>query len=155
MDAQRVLVVRPGEGGGVDLPGLGVDFKVGGESTGGRLSIVEHPMEPGRMTPPHVHHREDELSCVLEGPFGVRVGEEVAMVGPGRHAYKPAASPTRSGIPARLVELIWPGSSGSSNSWLSSFAPRTRTWRRDGASLAWSSCPSGSLSSRGSTASGW
>ncbi|HZV53032.1 MAG TPA: hypothetical protein VFD49_25120 [Candidatus Dormibacteraeota bacterium] len=46
MDAQRGLVVRPGEGGGVDLPGLGVDFKVRGESTGAGSRSSSTPWNP-------------------------------------------------------------------------------------------------------------
>ena len=90
---QRLLVVRPEDGTRVDLAGLGVDFKVSSEGTDGNLSIVEHPMEPGRLVPPHIHHREDELSYVLEGTFGVRVGNDVATVGPGCYVYKPRGVP--------------------------------------------------------------
>ena len=110
---QGLLVVRPEEGLSVDLAGLGVQFKVWSRSTGGGLSIVEHPMEPGRLVPPHVHHREDELSYVLEGTFGVRVGNDVATVGPGCYVYKPRGIPHTFWNPgptqARLIEIIWPG----------------------------------------------
>ncbi len=109
---QRLLIVKPGEGTSVDLGGLGVDFKVWGESTRGGLSIVEHPMEPGRLVPPHVHHGEDELSYVLEGTFGVRVGDEVATAGPGSYIYKPRGVPhtfwNAGPEHARLIEIIWP-----------------------------------------------
>lgn len=106
------LIVRPGEGTSADLGGLGVDFKVWGDETGGRLSIVEHPMEPRRLVPPHVHEREDELSYVLEGTFGVRIGDTIAEAGPGTYVYKPKGvlhtfwNPTDR--PARLIELIFP-----------------------------------------------
>lgn len=106
------LVVRPGEGSSVDLGGLGVVFKVWGEATGGALSIVEHPMEPRRLVPPHVHEAEDELSYVLEGTFGVRIGQLEAEAGPGSYIYKPKGilhtfwNPTNS--PARMIELIFP-----------------------------------------------
>ncbi len=106
------LVVGPGEGPSVDLGGLGVVFKVWGEATGGALSVVEHPMEARRLVPPHVHEAEDELSYVLEGTFGVRVGELEALAGPGSYIYKPKGilhtfwNPTDA--PARLIELIFP-----------------------------------------------
>lgn len=108
----RLLVVGPGAGTRVDLGGLGVDFKVWGEQTGGALSIVEHPMEPRRLVPPHVHESEDELSYVLEGTFGVRIGDDEAEAGPGRYVYKPKGimhtfwNPTDQ--PARMIELIFP-----------------------------------------------
>ena len=109
---QKLLVVGPGEGRLVDIGGLGVHFKIWGADTSGKLAIVEHPMEPGRLVPPHVHHGEDELSYVLEGTFGVRVGDQVAEAGPGSYVYKPKgiphtfwnAGPGR----ARLIEMIYP-----------------------------------------------
>ena len=109
---QKLVLVRPGEGKMADIGGLGVHFKVWGESTGGGLTIVEHPMEAGRLVPPHVHHHEDELSYVLEGTFGVRVGDEVATAGPGSYIYKPRGVPhtfwNAGPEPARLIEIIWP-----------------------------------------------
>ncbi len=109
---QKLVIVEPGAGKLIDIGGLGVHFKVSGETTAGGLSVVEHPMEPGRLAPPHVHHREDELSYVLEGTFGVRVGEEVATAGPGSYVYKPKGIPhtfwNAGPGPARLLEMIWP-----------------------------------------------
>lgn len=106
------FVIGPGAGKKVDLGGLGVDFKVFGETTGGRLSIVEHPMAPRRLVPPHVHRDEDELSYVLEGTFGVRIGDFEGEAGPGSYVYKPKGvlhtfwNPTDA--PARMIELIFP-----------------------------------------------
>ncbi|MFD8844312.1 cupin domain-containing protein [Streptomyces pseudogriseolus] len=69
------FVVAPDEGKSIWLEGMGVDFKVWGEETGNQFSIVEHPIEPGRLVPPHVHSREDEFSFVLQGRVGARVPE--------------------------------------------------------------------------------
>lgn len=111
-DPNGLLVINPGEGEKTDLGGLGVDFKVWGDATRGSLSIVEHPMEPGRLVPPHVHENEDELSYVLEGSFGVRVGDRVATAGPGTYVFKPRGVPhtfwNAGGGPGRLLEIIWP-----------------------------------------------
>jgi len=109
---QGLLIVRPGDGRLIDIGGLGVHFKVSGDATAGGISIVEHPMESGRLVPPHVHHDEDELSYVIEGTFGVRVGDEVGEVGAGCYVWKPRnvphtfwnAGPER----ARLIEIIQP-----------------------------------------------
>ncbi len=109
---QQLLIVEPGAGTLVDLGGLGVHFKLGGHQTGGSISIVEHPMEPGRMVPPHVHHDEDEVSYVLEGTFGVRVGDEVGYAGPGSYVWKPRGVAhtfwNEGPDPARLLEIIQP-----------------------------------------------
>lgn len=108
----QLLVVRPGEGTQVSLGGLGVDFKVWGHQTGGRLAIVEHPIEPGRLVPPHVHTMEDELSYVLEGRIGVRVGDTIVEVEQGSYIYKPCNIPhtfwNAGEQPARLLEIICP-----------------------------------------------
>ena len=106
------LVVGPDDGESVWLGGMGVDFKIGGHTTSGRISIVEHPIEARRLIPPHVHRREDELSYVLEGRVGVRIGDEEAEVGPGTYVFKPRDvahtfwNPTDE--PARLLEIITP-----------------------------------------------
>src|SRR5262249_36773510 len=106
------LIVAPGEGKVADMGGLGLHFKVWGENTGGGLAIVEHPMAPGRMGVPHLHRKEDELSFVLEGTFGVRVGDLVATAGPGTYVYKPRGVPhtfwNPGPTPARLIEIICP-----------------------------------------------
>ena len=105
-------VIGPGEGAKTNLGGLGVDFKVWGKTTNRVVSIVEHPMEPGRLAPPHVHHDEDELSYVLEGVFGVRIGDMIAEAGPGSYIFKPRDIPhtfwNAGPAPARLIEIITP-----------------------------------------------
>jgi len=57
--------------------GFGVIFKICGEETNGLLSVVEHPIEPGILIPPHIHEVEDEYSYVLEGEIGARIGDQV------------------------------------------------------------------------------
>src|SRR5258708_38613120 len=107
---RRLLMVGPGEGKSVSLGGLGVDFKVWGHETGGRFAIVEHPIDARCLIPPHTHKMEDELSYVLEGRVGVRVGDEVAEAGPGTYIYKPCGIPhtfwNPTDQPARLLEII-------------------------------------------------
>ena len=108
---RQLLVVGPGEGKSIKLgKGLGVDFKVWGHQTGGRFAVVEHPIEARVLVPPHTHMMEDELSYVLEGRVGVRVGDEVAEAGPGTYIYKPCGVPHTfwdpTDQPARLLEII-------------------------------------------------
>lgn len=109
---ERRHMVGPGEGTSVDLGGLGVDFKISGGDTGGLLSVVEHPVQPGRLVPPHVHRDEDEYSYVLEGTFGARVGDWEGEAGPGSYLFKPRGIPhtfwNAGPDPARLIEIIAP-----------------------------------------------
>jgi hypothetical protein len=66
-----------------------VVFKVSGVDTGGAFAVVEHPIEPGRLVPPHVHLHEDEYSYVLEGTIGARLGDHEVVAGPGSYLFKP------------------------------------------------------------------
>src|ERR671928_1785761 len=112
MQTEMQIVTEPGAGPSVSLGGVGVDFKVPGEMTGGALSIVEHPLEPGRLIPPHIHYREDERSYVLSGEIGVRIGDRDYTAGPGSYVFKPRNIPhtfwNAGPEPAHLIELIFP-----------------------------------------------
>src|SRR5437762_9813286 len=108
--AGHPIIYGPDAGAAVALGGIGVCFKVPGAATGGAFSIVEHPVRPGTLVPPHVHADEDELSNVLEGTFGVRVGDAVLEAGPEATSSSPAASSTHSGTPGQIP----PASSRSS-----------------------------------------
>ena len=46
------IVVRPNEGRSISLGGMGVMFRLFGQDTAGSFAVVEHPMEPGRLTWP-------------------------------------------------------------------------------------------------------
>ena len=109
---QHATVVSPGEGDLVDLRGLGVHFKIDAAHTGGRFSIVEHPIEPRRLIPPHVHRNEDEYSFVIEGVVGARIGDDIVEGGPGTYIIKPRNIPhtfwNPGDTPARLLEIISP-----------------------------------------------
>jgi quercetin dioxygenase-like cupin family protein len=106
------ILTAPGVGEAVALGGIGVVFKIPGSQTGGAFSIVEHPIEPATLVPPHIHSREDELSYVLEGEVGVRIGDLELQATPGSYVFKPRgilhtfwnAGPG----PARLLEIIFP-----------------------------------------------
>lgn len=95
------------------LGGLEVIYKVLPEDTNGALAVVEHPIEPGRLVRPHTHVREDEISYVVEGEIGLRIGDREMVAGPGTWVFKSRgiqhtfwnAGPN----PARLIEIISPG----------------------------------------------
>ena len=112
MHRQARNVVMPGEGPAVSLGGIGVVFKIDGSETGAAFSIVEHPVQPGALVPPHVHRREDEYSFVLEGEIGARIGDRDLSGGPGTYILKPRGVPhtfwNAGTTPARLLEIISP-----------------------------------------------
>jgi quercetin dioxygenase-like cupin family protein len=106
-------VLGPNEGEAVNLLALGVRFMIDGETTGGRFSLVEHPMPPRSLgAPVHTHKHEDEYSYVLEGRVGVQLGDEVIEAGPGELVFKPRGVPhafwNAGDEPARLLEIISP-----------------------------------------------
>jgi quercetin dioxygenase-like cupin family protein len=102
----------------VHLGGLGVIFRLWGQTTGGSFSLVEHPIAPGTLVPPHTHSREDEYSYVLEGEIGVKIGDQEFLATAGDLIIKPRgvshtfwnAGPR----PARLLEIIVPAGFESS-----------------------------------------
>ena len=110
--ASQVTVVEPGRNPHPLGPGIGVDFKIHGDHTGGALSIVEHPFEVGAIVPPHIHTLEDEISIVVEGDMGFRSEDQEVVLGPGGYIVKPRgevhAMWNAGKVPARIIEIITP-----------------------------------------------
>jgi len=131
-------VLGPGEGEVVHLLALGVRFMIDGDATGGRFSLVEHPLPPRALgAPVHSHRDEDEYSFVLEGRVGVQLGEQVLEAGPGDLVFKPRGVPhafwNAGDEPARLLELISPA--GFEN-YFRNLAPLLAATERDEAAIA-------------------
>lgn len=106
-------LIRAHEGESTMLGRVGVVFKIPGSLTGGRLAIVEHPVAPRAMVPPHVHRQEDELSYIVAGRIGVKIGDDEFEAGPGDYVWKPRNVPhvfwnPSMDDPARIVELLLP-----------------------------------------------
>ncbi len=106
-------VVQPGDGdtGGL-APGVGVQFKIDGADSLGRLAIVEHPFAVGALVPPHIHTREDEFSIVTEGRIGFRSNDQEVVLEAGGYIVKPRgevhAMWNAGRTPARMIEVIAP-----------------------------------------------
>jgi mannose-6-phosphate isomerase-like protein (cupin superfamily) len=130
-------LLGPDQGQVVHLLALGVRFMVDGERTGGAFSLVEHPLPPRALgAPHHTHHNEDEYYYVLEGRFGVQLGDEVLEAGPGELLFKPRgvahAFWNAGDEPARLLELISPA--GFEN-YFREMAPLLAATERDQAAI--------------------
>jgi mannose-6-phosphate isomerase-like protein (cupin superfamily) len=96
-----------------DFGGLGVEWKFDGSETGGRFSIVHHPLAPRALAAPlHYHHNEDEYSYVLEGTLGALLGNDVVTAGPGTWVAKPRKQWhtfwNAGDTPCRIIEVISP-----------------------------------------------
>jgi quercetin dioxygenase-like cupin family protein len=110
----KAKVVGPKDGQAGFLGSIGVRFMIDSAETGGRFSLVEHPMSPRALAAPlHRHLDEDEYTFVLEGKVGALLGDEVLVAGPGDLVFKPRNQWhtfwNAGDEPARILEIISPG----------------------------------------------
>lgn len=88
-------------------------FKLGSGQLGGRLSVVEHPIDPGVLVPPHIHSLEDQISLVVAGSVDMLVGEQTFHCEIGAYVFKPRGIPhtfwNAGSAPARIAEISVPG----------------------------------------------
>lgn len=105
--------ILPGSGESFDFGGFGVDWKLGGDLSGQRFSIVHHPMAPRTLAAPlHLHHNEDEFSYVIKGQLGALLGSDVVTAGPGTWVKKPRGQWhtfwNAGDEPCEIIEIISP-----------------------------------------------
>ncbi len=109
----ELTVVPPGTGDAVTIPGFGAVLKLTSQTTGGLVSIVEHPFPVGTITAAHRHTHEDEHSYVLAGEIGFRSDDSEVVLGPGGYITKPRgqmhAMWNAGSEPGRIIEVITPG----------------------------------------------
>jgi mannose-6-phosphate isomerase-like protein (cupin superfamily) len=108
------VAVLPDQMESFDFGGLGVQWKIDRGETGGRFSVVHHPIAPRALAAPlHFHHNEDEYSYVLEGTLGALLGDEVVTAGPGTWVHKPRGQWhtfwNAGDTPCHIIEVISPG----------------------------------------------
>ncbi len=103
-------IVGPGEGRAVP----GIVFKISARQSGGAFSIVEHPYAPRVLIPPHAHEAVDQVTYVLEGTVGIRVGDDEFLAEAGSYVVKPRGIPhahwNPTDVAARVMEISSPGS---------------------------------------------
>lgn len=106
---QTGSIVLPGQGR--ELPGI--QFKVAAAQAAGSFSIVEHPYQPGVLIPPHVHHAADQVTYVIDGEVGIRIGDHTFAAPAGAYVIKPRGIPhthwNATAYPARVMEITTPG----------------------------------------------
>ena len=113
METTTQPILGANQGETVNLFALGARYMIEGEATGGRFSLVEHPLPPRALGAPlHTHRNEDEYSYVLEGRVGVQLGDDVVEAVAGELVFKPRGIPhafwNAGDEPARLLEIISP-----------------------------------------------
>jgi uncharacterized cupin superfamily protein len=106
-------VILPGAAHQVQVPGLPTNFYFDKTEGPGKLSIVEHILEPGILgAPPHMHTHEDEYTFVLQGNLSLQLGKDVYTLAAGGFAFKPRKEIhtfwNSSNETVRLLEIIAP-----------------------------------------------
>jgi mannose-6-phosphate isomerase-like protein (cupin superfamily) len=71
----RNVVLGPGEGRHVELPGQSCTYKAVREETAGAYALIEATLI-GSGPPQHIHHAEEEAIYVLEGEINIQVGNQ-------------------------------------------------------------------------------
>ena len=78
---------------GKKLESLAVTHKLTGQQTGGAYYLFESVFGPGDGNRLHIHHREDEVGCVLEGALEIRLADQTLVVEAGSAAHLPKNIP--------------------------------------------------------------
>jgi quercetin dioxygenase-like cupin family protein len=113
MDA-RGIVVPPGQD--PVSPGRSFSLKLRGGETGDSIMMFEETIPAGTKSTFHLHHHSDEVAYVLSGEVTFKIGDEVAVGGPGTCTFMPRGVPhawkstgTETG---RVLFLYTPASAG-------------------------------------------
>ncbi len=92
--------VTAGEGrihGHITLKGVNaniLDVKISGTDTDGCFALFEQTsLSPGKGTPLHVHHLQDEVFYVVEGKYYFQVGEDKYQLTAGDSIFLPMKIP--------------------------------------------------------------
>lgn len=107
------IAIGSRDGDAIDLGGFGVHWKIDGQNTGERFSVVHHPIAPRVLAAPlHYHHNEDEYSYVVKGTLGALLGDDVVEAGPGTWVFKPRGQWhtfwNAGDTPCEIIEVISP-----------------------------------------------
>lgn len=97
------------EGEGIWFIGSFMRLKATAESTGGTFALIDEIANPGRASPPHIHHAEDEAFWIIEGEVTFTCGSATHVAGPGSCVYLPRGVEhnfhVSGDVPARM--LLW------------------------------------------------
>lgn len=105
------IALQADEGEALWFLGYLVTIKASGETTGGRVAVIEQLAPRGAHTPLHVHRREDEWYYVLEGVLTFWVEGQVIEAPGGSFVYGPRDIPHTfevSSDEARFLVVVEP-----------------------------------------------
>jgi quercetin dioxygenase-like cupin family protein len=100
-------------GDGDAISGTPFQIVVPTANTDGRLSALTATMPPGLVVDEHIHTDEDQITVVISGRVGARVGDREFELGAGGVAFMPRDVPHSQWCvgeePARIIEIYTPG----------------------------------------------
>jgi len=111
------IIVQPGQGlVATYTPERSSVLKLLYEATGDSIMLFEQTVPAGAKSTFHLHHDSDEVGYVLSGEITFKIGDEVAVGGPGTCAFMPRAVPhawkNTGAETARVLFLYTPGKAG-------------------------------------------
>jgi quercetin dioxygenase-like cupin family protein len=74
-------------------PGRSAVIKLLGGATGDSIMVFEETVPAGTKSTFHLHHDSDEVAYVLSGEVTFKIGEVLAVGGPGTCAFMPRGVP--------------------------------------------------------------
>lgn len=105
------VVLGPGEGKTIRVPGHPITYKAVSADTGGAYSLLEATIT-GDGPPQHIHQAEEEAFYVLEGQVNILVGERTIQGTPGSFVLIPRGTVHtffKAGTePAKLLVIFSP-----------------------------------------------
>lgn len=109
----RSIVLLPGEGIAIPIPGYAVVFKAVGRDTGGSHAVFEVTIAAkSPAMPPHLHRAMDEEIFVTDGELAVRIGTQTIVAARGAYLAVPRgvahAVANRGDAPATFLTIIHP-----------------------------------------------
>jgi mannose-6-phosphate isomerase-like protein (cupin superfamily) len=107
----RGVILGPGEGQTIQVPGHPFTYKARKEDTGGAYTLVEATLT-GEGPPQHIHHAEEEAFYILEGEVNVQVGEQTVHGTVGSFILIPRGTVhtfwNAGSTPAKLLVIVSP-----------------------------------------------
>ncbi len=102
-----------GWGSGDPIPGTPFRQVVPSAAAEGRLVVLAAEMPPGLHVDEHLHDAEDQITIVISGQVGARIGEDELQLCPGAVSFMPRGIPhalwNDGPEPARVLEIYTPG----------------------------------------------
>lgn len=108
----RSKVVLPGEGEALTVVGDVLSFKLTAADTGDSFLLAEGRVAPEGGPPPHMHGREDELFCLIEGAMDFARDDTRYRLAPGDAAWAPRNVPhafrNAGALPMKFLVIATP-----------------------------------------------